>query len=251
MEKQLIAQCFARARRTYDREAHVQHQAAIHMLNLLQTYAAPTGGQRICEVGCGTGIYSRLLYQAFRPVQLWLNDLCPEMEQSLGDLLGLPEVTFVPGDAETLPLPPDTNIITSCSTLQWFSAPAHFFRRCHEALSNGGILALSTFGPENLCEIRSLTGRGLTYLTPRQLATLLPPGLHLLHASEEIATLCFPTPTDVLRHLKQTGVTGTERRIWTRTHLRNFSEAYVRHFTHTDGQVSLTYHPVYLLAQKR
>ena len=80
---------------------------------------------------------------------------------------------------------------------------------------------------------------------------MLSPDFHVLHASEEVATLTFPTPTEVLRHLKQTGVTGTEKRIWTRTRLQQFTEEYIRLFSTTDGQVSLTYHPIYILAKKK
>ena len=75
MDKRKIAECFARARQTYDREARVQHQVAEQMLSLLLDACPPrTECTRIVEVGCGTGIYSRLLLQAFRPQQLWLND---------------------------------------------------------------------------------------------------------------------------------------------------------------------------------
>ena len=252
MEKQQIAAGFARARKTYDREARVQHQAAAEMLRLLRDYASPDdlADGALLEVGCGTGIYSRLLQQAFHPQEMWLNDLCTEMQQSLNDLLSLPDVHFLPGDAETLPVPPRTRVITSCSTLQWFTSPRQFFVRCSEALPPAGILAFSTFGPSNLQEIRALTGNGLSYFTPDELATMFPPDLKLLHASEEIATLTFPTPSDVLRHLKQTGVTGTEKRIWTRTRLQHFTDNYIRLFAQDDGKVPLTYHPIYIVTQK-
>ena len=99
--------------------------------------------------------------QRLQPDALLLNDLCPEMKECLGDLLCQNGVQFVSGDAETLEFPKDTELITSCSTLQWFSNPRRFFARCHSFLSEGGYLAFSTFGTGNMREIHALTGNGL------------------------------------------------------------------------------------------
>lgn len=252
MDKQRIAECFARARQTYEREAHVQHQVAERMLTyLLEACPDRTVFTHIAEVGCGTGLYSHLLQQTFRPEMLWLNDLCPEMKESLTDLLVLPTVSFTPGDAEEVVLPRQARTITSCSTFQWFTDLPAFFHRCYQVLPPRGILAFTTFGGENLREIRTLTGHGLHYPTLPELCEMLSSNYRVLYASEEVATLAFPTPTEVLRHLKQTGVTGTEKRIWTRTRLQHFTEEYSRLFPTEDGQVTLTYHPVYVIAERR
>lgn len=252
MDKRRIAQGFSRARSTYERAARVQQEVAQEMLCLLHVYGDTRRGiaDEVLEVGCGTGLYSRLLLRDFHPGTLYLNDLCTDMQENLGDLLALPGVHFLPGDAEALPLPPRVSLITSCSTLQWFADPARFFRRCSRALMPGGLLCLSTFGPENLREIRAVAGGGLDYLTQEELVGLLPSGLHPLHVSGRIATLAFPTPEDVLRHLRQTGVTGTEKRVWTRGHLQAFTDEYVRLFSRPDGQVTLTYHPMFLVAER-
>lgn len=252
MDKQKIAECFARARQTYDREARVQRHVAEKMLSLLvKTNLKPGYFSHIAEIGCGTGVFSRLLLHTFHPKKLWLNDLCPEMKQNLADLLASSDISFVPGDAEEIAIPPQTRVITSCSTFQWLNDLNAFFQRCFQILPAEGLLAFSTFGPENLREIRTVTGHGLSYLPLVEIEKMLTPGFQLLHTSEEVAALAFPTPTDVLRHLKQTGVTGTEKRIWTRTRLEAFNKAYAHQFTQEDGQVSLTYHPLYIIAQKR
>lgn len=75
------------------------------MLRLLTAYActsaaAPDGNgdrqqprnaalsfRHIAEFGCGTGCYSRLLLRTLQPETLLLNDLCPEMEECIHDLL--------------------------------------------------------------------------------------------------------------------------------------------------------------------
>ena len=152
--------------------------------------------RHIVEFGCGTGCYSRLLLHALQPETLLLNDLCPEMRECICDLLPAgeplphkpllyddkvelygakvplekakvplygtplisPAVSFLPCDAETLDFPQGTDLITSCSTLQWFADTERFFTRCHHFLSDGGILAFSTFGKRNMQEIHTLTG---------------------------------------------------------------------------------------------
>lgn len=261
----MIAQRFAQARNTYTQEARVQQQVAEKMIRLL---AQATGQEsrktepdtekafplkefrNVVEFGCGTGSYSRLLRQCLHPENLLLNDLCPEMEECVSDICNA-TVRFLPGDAELLDFPVETDLITSCSTLQWFGHPAMFFHRCHAALRQGGILAFSTFGAENMHQIRRLTGHGLEYPSLKQLQEMLSCNFDILHAEEELVSLFFPTPQDVLRHLKQTGVTGTEKRIWTRTRLQTFCEEYIRLFANQEGKVELTYHPIYIIARKQ
>ena len=300
IDKALVARRFAHARDTYGSEARVQQQVAEKMLRLLTAYActsatAPDGNgdrqqprnaalsfRHIAEFGCGTGCYSRLLLRTLQPETLLLNDLCPEMEECIHDLLtggGRPPcapqagnasgvlydadvelygsspattaVSFLPCDAETLDFPQGTDLITSCSTLQWFADTERFFARCHRFLSDGGILAFSTFGKKNMREIHTLTGHGLEYLSLDNLKVLLSPRFEILYAEEEIVSLPFGTPLEVLRHLKQTGVTGTEKRVWTRGRLQSFCDEYIRMCGNDDRSVSLTYHPIYVIARKR
>lgn len=161
--------------------------------------------RHIVEFGCGTGCYSRLLLHALQPETLLLNDLCPEMRECICDLLPAgeplphkpllyddkvelygakvplekakvplygtplisPAVSFLPCDAETLDFPQGTDLITSCSTLQWFADTERFFTRCHHFLSDGGILAFSTFGKRNMQEIHTLTDTDWSILARR------------------------------------------------------------------------------------
>lgn len=260
MDKQLIAERFAKARGTYTREARVQQQVAEKMMRMItdallsdkvQPTRLSTRFHHIVEFGCGTGSYSRILLHTLQPETLLLNDLCREMEECVRELCDDTVVHFLPGDAECLDFPKGTDLITSCSTLQWFSDPEAFFVRCHRSLVKNGILAFSTFGAENMNEIRQLTGHGLDYLPLEELKTLLSPYYDIILAEEEIVTLSFATPQEVLKHLKQTGVTGTEKKMWTRGRLQAFCEEYIRRFSDKEGNVTLTYHPIYIIATPR
>ena len=258
MDKQLIASRFAKARNTYSQAAKAQRQVAEKMLHLV-SQAHPLPPQRVVEVGCGTGLYSQLLLQAFHPQALTLIDLCPEMEPLIHELLSHPtggtapltHLHFIAGDAEELPLPAGADLITSCSTIQWFEQPARFLQRCADALRPGGLLALSTFGAANLREIRTLTGHGLHYPSLAEWQVMAPPTLEWQHLDEEEVTLWFPSPVEVLRHLKETGVTGTEKQMWSRQRLARFTCSYQQQFSAASGQVPLTYHRLYLIGRKR
>lgn len=60
-------------------------------------------------------------------------------------------------------------------------------------------------------EIHTLTGHGLEYFSLEELKALLSSRFEVLYAEEEIVSLPFGTPLEVLQHLRQTGVTGTEK----------------------------------------
>ena len=141
------------------------------------------------------------------------------------------------------------DLIVSCSALQWFVSPAGFFRRCHACLSEEGYLAFSTFGVRNMEEIASVTGQSLAYLSREELEKMLLPGYRLVWSEEELITLDFGTPLEVLRHLKQTGVTGIRSRSWTKGDLTAFCGSYSEKFGNA-GSVPLTYHPIYIIVKK-
>jgi malonyl-ACP O-methyltransferase BioC/dethiobiotin synthase len=250
MNKKLIAQRFGAARATYEQAATVQREVATKMVALIAEHIRPrTSLKRLAEVGCGTGTYSRLLYRYLQPDLLLLNDLCPQMAASVAT--DNPAIQFVAGDAEQLELPKSLDLITSCSTLQWFEHPRRFFERSLSALREGGYLAISTFGPQNMQEIRALTGKGLTYFSIPELKEMLPPDFKVVHASHEVITLKFASPLDVLKHLKAMGVTGLEPCVWTRARLEAFCRDYQAHFQTPDGKCTLTYHPLYLIARRK
>lgn len=250
MDKPLITRRFAKATGTYARESSVQQQIAGKMARLLQQYLPPRPPMSVVEVGCGTGTFSRMLLSTLHPRRLLLNDICEEMLHTCRGLLS-ERVAFLPGDAEAIALPSQTELITSCSALQWFETPETFFRRCNHSLAPQGHFAFSTFGRENMREIRRLTGQGLPYRSRQELEASLAPLFEIVHAEEEIITLRFDTPLQVLWHLKQTGVTGTGRKAWTRSDLDRFCQQYEALFGHDSGTVRLTYHPIYIIAKKK
>ncbi len=109
---------------------------------------------------------------------------------------------FIGGDIEQLTLtqPYDLDyfrfnsaVVTSC----------RLFSKCAQHLNANGMLLFNTFAPNNLTEISTLTGVGLSYPTAAERQQWLKPYFALEHLSTETIRLRFDSPLTVLCHLKQ------------------------------------------------
>ena len=162
------------------------------------------------------------------------------------------ELNYIIGDAENMALPQNLDLIISSSVLQWLENPLDFINgNCIKSLNRGGIMAFSIFGPENLYEVSSLTDIALEYLPLECLCKELCRNFNLIAVKEEKIILGFTSPRDVLLHLKATGVNGVGEYRWSKGSLHNFLSAYSEKYRLGDGKVHLTYHPYYMILQKR
>lgn len=255
IDKELVRKRFARAADTYNEEASVQAEIVRKMVGLLEPILRKKP-ENVLEFGCGTGGFTRSFLRVFRPERFWINDLCPEMKERLTDVLELSATyRFLPGDMEQTVIPEHLEAVVSCSALQWFDNPIGFVQHCASKIKKGGYLAFTTFGPQNMQEITSLTDVALHYVGLPAWRQALAKDFHLLVATEDRRQLYFETPVDVLHHLKQTGVNGICSTRWNKTRLQEFSMAYRKKYEITDdvgkNLIPLTYHPIYIIAQKK
>lgn len=248
INKQRIGQNFGKAIHTYDLEAQAQRSIAKRLHSLLMELQLPTGGS-LLEVGCGTGILTELLLHDLNPATATLNDLSPAMTDAVSPWLN-DNIRFTAGDAETTAFPEKYDIIASSSAIQWFSDPGLFFTRLPQYLRQEGIVAISTFGPDNLKEIRSLTGNGLDYLTLTQYKEIVCHHFTPVSITEERITVCFKSVQDVLKHLKKTGVNGLEPSLKRSKSIYDLISAYKADYSCDEG-VYLTYHPIYIIARAK
>lgn len=250
MDKTLIMNRFSKARPTYDTEAVIQSKIAKHLAYLVNRFIDINKVERMLEVGCGSGMFSRLFLNNCKPQKVYLNDLCSDHKHSLSDLLS-ESIYFWEGDAESIRLPDKLDLIVSCSAIQWFENPVNFIRNCQALLNEKGYVAISTFGPQNLREVGTLTGISLRYPTLDNLRLSLSDSFDLIYSHEELQKLTFKTPAEVLRHLKATGVTGISKQRWTKAKLSHFSNQYEKLYQSEEGGITLTYHPVYIILKKK
>lgn len=251
IEQKQIRQRFTRSWATYREHALAQERIARHLASLLPTYTG-THFNRALEIGCGNGGFTRELQRYARSDEWVFNDLCDAGFPAIRTLFPDSTPTFLQGDATSLHFPGTYDLIASASTFQWIEDLPALLEKLATLLKPSGILLFSTFLPDNLYEVRQLTGKGLLYPARRQIEAWLAPVFHLLHAEETKISLTFPTPLDVLKHLKYTGVTATSgNMIWTRSKQDEFCRRYLRLFATETHEVTLTYQPLYILAVKK
>ena len=254
IDKHRLATHFNQALSTYDLQALAQQAINQHLINLLLKYLPAGILGKVLEIGCGTGDLSQHLLRHYTARHWLFNDLNQGCEAYIDELMKQQQhgdYTFVAGDAEQLDLSGSYDLIASASTVQWFSNLPRFIVNVAGSLPSGAWFLCSSFMPDNLPEIKTLTGKGLKYVDKTQWLSLLAPHFDVQVFEQDEIVLWFDDAFAVLRHLKQTGVTATTQGVWSRARLAEFAQEYQRLFANENGQVSLSYRPFYILAQRK
>ncbi|MCM1484035.1 MAG: DUF452 family protein [Muribaculaceae bacterium] len=236
VNKSLVAHRFGESRTSYGLYASVQEHMAAHLGAMWPDCGIPEG--RIIEIGAGSGMLTREYQQRVKSENVELWDIA-DIDSSLPG-----RHVICDGESAICSVAAGSvSAILSSATLQWFNSPMLFVRRAYDKLMPGGIMLLSTFGPENYKEITA----GMTPLryVPvqawRELASELP-GMDIT-VEEEVLVETFDTPRSMLRHIRLTGVNALPYEAGQATVMaRRLIAADVR---------TLTYHPVYIRIIKR
>lgn len=246
IHKDRVHTSFLKSLYSYNQHATVQTEMAEELVYALRTLKKMRC-ETVLEIGCGTGMFTERLLKSFQIEHLYVNDLVPEYAPVIAEIVkqhSQGSLTFLGGDIETLPnLPESLDLIVSNATFQWLEDMRGFVLKMKNLLNPGGVLAFSTFGPENLREIRMLTGNSLDYLPHEEIQRFLEKHFQIIACSEQIRPLNFSSPHEVLKHLSLTGVNGLSGQQWTKSALRRFEQTYRDSFG-TNHSVPLTYHPI-------
>ena len=246
INKALVAQRFAKAGQSYVEHAVVQKQISAQLFKYLKVYC-PQNLASVLEIGCGSGNLTHLFHSYFQVDQLFLNDLYEDVDQHFSTIQN---IAWLIGDIEQLTLPQSLDAVISSSALQWMADLPALLQRIHDALKPKGYLGFSTFGENNLIEIKKLTGQGLNYYSSEVLKQKLEEsGFEIVFIEEEQKHLYFDHPKSVLQHLKATGVTATAKsHRWTKQSLQQFYSDYQQFYD--EQGFRLTYHPIYVIARR-
>jgi malonyl-CoA O-methyltransferase len=245
--KARIIRSFSRAASTYDAYADVQREVAGI---LAESLGGLTCGN-ILEIGCGTGLYTLLLAEAFPAATIRSIDISAAMVERAGEKLAhRPLVLFEQADGENLPASLDGpfDLITANGVFQWFFDLEKAVGRYGEMLAASGSLVFSVFGPETLHELNEVLGRvlGTVSLPVRSfpdrayLARMLAPAFESWSVKERRLSRAYSGLLSLLRTLKGTGVSpgGIQGPLrLTTSRVLELEGVYRRHF----GSVYATY----------
>ncbi|MBE0605192.1 MAG: methyltransferase domain-containing protein, partial [Deltaproteobacteria bacterium] len=140
----------------YDEHAHAQRLSAGDLLAYTVGSIDPGPGRgrafRILEPGCGTGLYTRMLLDAFHGASVFGVDISEAMVRVAKRRIDDPRVRFGVADAEEIATG-SFDLVTSNATFQWFLTLHRTLERMASLLSGGGVLTFSFFGPETYAEL--------------------------------------------------------------------------------------------------
>ncbi|EAL9780850.1 methyltransferase domain-containing protein [Campylobacter upsaliensis] len=223
---------FLKAKDSYKFAAKVQDMMGKSLCELLKIHCLKEF-DRVFEFGCGTGEFSQKLQKNIIFKDYVRNDILDyksEFEVEIFDMNCIPKAFF---EGQKF------DLIASNATLQWLKND--IFTNLHTLLKKDGFLLLSSFGEENLKEIKSLTGLSLPYRSLKEYRNLLK-NFEILELKEELNRLKFESALEAFRHLKLSGVNSLGRFYLGKETLLKMQENFNN---------SLTYHSIYILCQKR
>lgn len=151
-----IRRAFGRAAPGYAATAVLQREVESRLLERLEL--ARRTPQRILDIGCGPGRAAAALRQRWPQAQVLALDLALPMLREAGKQVGWwrPKFARVNADASALPLPDASiDLIFSSLCIQWVADLPALFAEWRRVLTPGGLLLLSSFGPDTLHELRA------------------------------------------------------------------------------------------------
>lgn len=197
----------------------------------------------ILELGCGSGLLTKEISKTIKFNNYFANDLVEKSKSYVQKII--PDTIFYCGNAQKINPAQKMDLIISNAMFQWFKTINT--NNYKKMLNHGGILAFTSFSPENYREIRELTGLSLDYKTIDELQQIFEKDFEIIHKEEFTYVMKFSTPLELLAHMKNTGVNSLTTQHWTFKEVKNFCDNYSQKFP----EITLTYAPIIFICKKK
>ena len=238
-----IKKQFEKSLNVYENNATVQKMIAETMI--LKLAKIRNCYEKILELGCGTGLATKIIKKNLHYNMYFANDLVEKSKTYIEKII--PDVNFIPGNATKIKPNTKMDLIISNAMFQWFENPSEAIIHFKTILNSNGILAFSTFAPDNFKEINEITGLTLEYKSKNDLELILKNiGFDIIHSENFCTVLNFKSPLELLTHMKNTGVNSLTEKTWTITKVKNFCDKYTEKYP----RPKLTYSPIIIIAKR-
>ncbi|WP_432205173.1 methyltransferase domain-containing protein [Cetobacterium somerae] len=181
----------------YDYNAIVQKEVAKKLLTFIDKSKKY---DTILELGCGTGIFTKIIKSNLIFSSLDLNDIFDTTNYFDKNIYR----NFFIANMESFQFE-NYSLIVSSSAFQWAENLENLIKNISK---NTNELVFSIYSKGNLIEIFNHFGVSLNYKDSQEILNILKKYYTTVKFEEEEFTLNFPTPLKALKHLKETGVTG-------------------------------------------
>ncbi len=232
LDKNLIQKKFEESFSTYNTNAIVQKQMALKLISLINKKEF----KNILEIGSYTGILTELAIKNFIFENYFAIDIV-DSKKYIEKLSS--KIIFKKADIEHYTTQKKFDLIIANASLQWCNDLFLTIKKLQSFLNKDGILAISVFGKENLKEIKESFNVSLKYPTIEEIKKNLGQNTYI---EEEITTLKFNSPNELLAHLKHTGVNSINNKSLSLAQIKNGLKKLNDFYNNT-----LTYQPIYIL----
>jgi malonyl-ACP O-methyltransferase BioC len=239
-----IKKQFEKSMKVYNKNASVQNLMGDRLL--IELSKLSNSFDNILEIGCGTGLLTQKIAKNIKFKTYYANDLVEKSKNYIQKII--PEVKFLAGNALKIKPSKKMDLLISNAVFQWFNNLDKAIEILKLSLANDGILAFTTFSPQNFKELTSITGLTLEYKTKDEVIKILENhNFEILYSEEFSEILEFKTPLELLAHLKNTGVNSLSEKTWTVKKVKDFCDNFAKKYSKTQ----LTYTPIIIIARKK
>ncbi|MBD3379072.1 MAG: malonyl-ACP O-methyltransferase BioC [Candidatus Omnitrophica bacterium] len=246
VNKSVINNNFSKSAFSYDDHSHMQKRCAGKLIDMLGRKEC----SRILEIGCGTGVYTRLLNDRYPKAHITATDISELMVGVARKRFHDKRVKFLTADGDLMVPVAGHDLITSNASFQWFDDLRGAFERYAAAMASEGVFCFSMYGPGTFKELKEIVrlcfGPESTLSSDRfidleDLRDMLGGVFRAFDLKEEFFTVEFPSLMDLLVDIKHSGARGEgigKDHFLGKNMIRDMERTYLRKY----GKITATHH---------
>jgi malonyl-CoA O-methyltransferase len=252
---------FSAAARSYDRAATTQFHSTMKLVRRLDEIKPPAS---ILDVGCGTGQLTRLVADKFPQATVEGIDIATRAVSVAEHRFAGGAISFKVADALTFTSNHPFELIVSGSSFHWIEPLGSLFKNMARNLRPDGTMVFSMMLHGTLAELRDSRSRTVFRRKPdnaslptqeKVMEAVASTNLEVTWSESELLKVEYPSATEFLYNLHDTGVTGgavsSTGTPLNRTELACLIADYMEHNLTDNGGVFASFKILYAMARHK